>query len=561
MFMSFRPPSLILQNIVRARPKTAGLKKVAVRYQSTGSIDQQTLPDLLDKTRAIFPTNKTIRQKARQLLELTRETDGYTTPVRIGIVQSPGIEPGLLTDVLVCDPLDSDQAWFTRLRQRQSEKRANQWVRFGENGVKSPFLSRELRVIQSATLGDGSTRNELHREEFRDIELLEINDPQSLHTDSGVSETTAAVQSSSPKECHLYIYVKTRPGEPLEINNYPSLSVLNTQVQETGGSFQLQTQGNIAVDLEKARLANELLMESPNNVSRYLELVKKSNISALLFTLSRETSANRPTALLLQSLLSDIDQQLKFEEKPDLVKEVDALKKEIEAWAQMSHFELQSKIAPYLQDVLIQRFSKITQIVPNIDEFDLVLSKYLFDDETYVQKSMFNFTPVKCHGSLLDSTAKLNYLEGKIDLLLPANAEPSQPLAHPVAVLKHRVLNKDLPDLRQKISRIVLHNLATINLPAFAVCTVGHVIDYISMDTAVAVVVLSFAISSNSISKAVFRRLDAFRNAYTESLRTSIDRSLEHLRSRLNRNLEQNGLNKGGKQDLRRQLSSALEKL
>ncbi|KAG7696992.1 hypothetical protein KL915_002255 [Ogataea haglerorum] len=561
MFTSFRPPSLILPKVVRARPNVTGLIGASVRYQSTGIVDQETLPGLLEKTRAIFPTNKIIRQKARQLLELARETDGYTTPVRIGIVQSPGIEPGLLTDVLVCDPLDSDQAWFIQLRQRQSEKKANQWVRFGENGVRSPFLSRELRVVQSATLGDGTTRKELHREEFRDIELLEINDPQNLRIDSGVSETTVPVQPSPANECHLYIYVKTRPGEPLEINNYPSLSVLNTQVQESGSSFQLQTQGEIAVDLEKARLANELLMKSPNNVSRYLELVKKSNISALLFTLSRETSASRPTCLLLQSLLSDIDQQLKFEQKPDLVKEVDALKKEIENWAQMSHFELQSKIGPYLQDVLIQRFSKITQIVPNIDDFDLVLSKYLFDDETYIQKSMFNFTPVKCHGSLLESTAKLNYLEGKIDLLLPANAEPPQPLAHPVALLKHKVLNRDLPDLQQKISRIVLHNLATINLPAFAVCTVGHVIDYISMDTAVAVVVLSLAISSNNISKAVFCHLDAFRKSYMEDLRTSIDRSLEHLRRRLDRNLEQNGLHKAEKQQLRQQLSSALEKL
>ncbi|KAG7922160.1 hypothetical protein KL905_002182 [Ogataea polymorpha] len=559
MFMSFRPPSLVLQNIVRARPNSTGLVWTSVRYQSVGTIDQNGLPDLLEKTRAIFPTNKIIRHKARQLLELARETDRYSTPVRIGIVQSPGIQSGLLTDVLVCDPLDSDQTWYTQLRQRLSEKKANHWVRFGENGVRSPFLSRELRVIQSETLGDGSTRKELHRQEFRDIELLEINDPETLHPDSGISETSA-VQPSAPNDCHLYIYVKTRPGEPLEINNYPSLSVLNTQIPETGGSFQLQTQGEIAVDLEKARLANELLMESPNNVSRYLELVKKSNISALLFTLSRETSGNRPAALLLRSLLSDIDEQLRFEEKPDLVKETNALRKEIENWAQMSHFELQSKIAPYLQDVLIQRFSKITQIVPNIDDFDLVLSKYLFDDETYIQKSMFNFTPVKCHGSLLDSTAKLNYLEGKIDLLLPANTEPPQPLAHPVAVLKQKVLNEDLPELQQKISRIVLHNLATINLPAFAVCTVGHVIDYISMDTAVAVVVLSFAISSNNISKAVFRHLDAFRKSYTENLRTSIDRSLEHLRRRLNRNLEHNGLNKAEKKHLRQQLSNTLDK-
>ncbi|KAH3662496.1 hypothetical protein OGAPHI_005748 [Ogataea philodendri] len=561
MYLKGSPSGAFVRQLANCRWKSAfTLPQRRTYTESSGKTP--SLDDLLERTKAIFPTNRIITKKARQLVELGAGSRPDLLPIKIGVVQSPSITPGLFLDVLLCDPLDPDQSWFEQLRQRRTTKKDNFWVRYGENGVKSPILSRDLRVIQNETVGDNSSKNELHRELFRNIEFLEINQPDLLHqSGSQVSETTSTVQNSVPTDCHLYIYVKSRPGEPLEVGDYPSLTVLNTSIQEHGASFQSQTHDDLVVDLEKANLANKLLLESPNNVSKYLELVKNSRITSLLFTLSRETSGDKPFVLLLQSLLSDIDQQLKFEQKPDIVREVDSLKKEIDSWAQLSHFELQSKIAPYLNDVLIQRFSKVAQIVPNIDDFDLVLSKYLFDDETYIQKSMFNFTPVKCHGSLLESTAKLNYLEGKVDLLLPPSTQEPEPLASPLSILKHKVINSDLPALQNQVSRTVLHNLAAINLPVFAVCSVGHVIDYISVDTAVAIVVFSFAISSNNISKAVYRYLAEFKNRYLDNTRTSIDRSFEHLRQRLERNLEENGLNKEEKQRLRQQLTNELSKL
>ncbi|ODV86514.1 hypothetical protein CANARDRAFT_187107, partial [[Candida] arabinofermentans NRRL YB-2248] len=417
--------------------------------------------------------------------------------------------------------------------------------------IPSPILNKELRIIQNETVGDDNSKKFLNRELFNDIEFVEINNigPSSKvsklqNVESITIGDDDTIKQPSDFGCHMYIYVKSKNSEMLEVsNNYPLLNIINEESQDIGSNFKTSIDSNSTViNLNKFNKANELISNSSSsNITEYLTLIKESKINSFLFTLNKETSGYKPIILLVESLLQDMKFNLKNKSnKNHFEKESNSLKIQINQWSQLSHFELQSKIIPFLTDILIMKFSKISQILFNVDDFQLVLSKHLFEDELNIQKSTFNFTKVKCHGSLIDSTNKLNYLEGKIDSLLPQDDElqTDNIITNPITQLKQLTNDVKLPELEAKINKITLDNLILINLPTFSITTIGYILNYLELNSTMALIALSLAISFNNISKSSYSLLNNFKDWYIENLRLSIDKNTIYLNNKLSENLK-----------------------
>ncbi|GME86146.1 unnamed protein product [Ambrosiozyma monospora] len=402
------------------------------------------------------------------------------------------------------------------------------------------------------------------------MDLIEINDPNYQDFAGVENAETITFANKKPeaandvsKDCHLYIYVKTKDSDLLELNDYPSLTVLNNHKEEVGSNFKSGSQSP-AADLELLLQANETLVKDPSHVSEYIDLLKKSKFNSVYFTLNKETSGYRPTILLLKSLLGNLTNELKHSDNQQLTNEVDRLRSQINEWSQLSHYELQSKIAPYLQNTIMNKFTKVSQLIYYSEELSLIISNCIFDAEEEVQTSLLSLTKEKCHGTLVDSASKLNYLEGKIDAILPAETSISSSTYTtntPLKELKKQVTEVKLPQLQEQVNGLLLSNFGKTTVPVFVITALGDLLNYIDLNTAVAFTALSIALASYNVGKDAYKLMKKFKDWYLDNLRISIDKNLAYLNNKLDDNVKVYGLDLDGKKSHIEKLNEELDKL
>lgn len=536
-----------------------------------------SLPQLLDDARDCFGENPIVLRKIDSIRNIapSRTIKDYTIfepkTISLGIVQSTDLKPGLFVDSLVVDPLSNDNKYDELIKQfRKSHPTSNIKIIYGANseaikgGVftcKSPILNHELRLIQDAKPGDGLGKT-LNRDLFNDLSFIEVNDKSfSQHAkiegaDSLNFNTTPQDNQITQSDCHIWVYV-TSPNESIEkINDSPYFTIINeSQDLSVGGRLMENHDPNtFGIDLDKLNKANILVSKSIKNVSRYLTLYQQSNINELLFTLNRETSGYKPLVLLLRSLLRDLHMQ-----ESDDVKIARQLKEEITVWAQNSHFELQSKVTPFLEHILLKELTKISQLIINSGDLTLVISNLLNGTRAPLKTGFFG-KEIACYGSLEEATAKSHYLEGRIDALFPENEvqKPEECVDDFMVQLKGDVANKKLPELQSRINKFLTQEIIAAPFTIFTLCNVGYLYDLITLNTAFAVTALSIALTANTSQKKIISIISEFKDWYLEKLRLYIDNTTVFLGKRLNDNIASYETTQAKKKQIIKELQSAI---
>ncbi|VEU24003.1 DEKNAAC105093, partial [Brettanomyces naardenensis] len=276
----------------------------------------------------------------------------------------------------------------------------------------------------------------------------------------------------------------------------------------------------------------------------------------MLYTLGKETSGYRPLILLLTSLLIDLRNSLGTEGVDDDI-QLTQLRRQIAEWTQNSHLELQTKVTPYMDEVIMNKFTKLFQVVGNSDQLALTMANYMFNDQLQVKKSLFS-SPIRCHGSLVDSNSNLNYLEGKIDGIFPSD-EKNEPLSDPLKGLKKNVTQNMLPSLQGKLNCIFLKESIEIPLPVFCITTWGYIIDYIDLNTGAAIFTFSLALAAYKMSQGIYKEVSKFKDEYLDDLRVTIDKNLVYLNDKLSQNVNKYGSQLKVKTKLIEQLDAEVE--
>lgn len=552
------------------------------QFKRCNSSDPRTassisLSQILDDARSHFGDDPRILGKIDSISRIapSRTIKDYKVfepkTISLGIVQSNDLKPGLFVDSLVVDPLSNDNKYDELIQEfRKANATSNMKIIYGakskaiKGGIftcKSPILNHELRLIQDAKPGDGLGKT-LNRDLFNDLSFVEVNDKSfSQHVkidgaDSLDFNTSPQDSQIIESDCQIWVYV-TSPNTNVErINDSPYFMIINeSQGSSVGGRLMENHDTNsFEVDLNKLNEANTLVSESIKNVSRYLELYQQSNMNELLFTLNRETSGYKPLILLLRSLLRD----LHLKESDD-VKIAKQLKEEITEWAQNSHFELQSKVTPFLENVLLKELTKISQLIINSGDLTLVISNLLNGTRASLKNGLFG-KEVRCYGSLEDATAKSHYLEGRIDSLFPENKvqKPEKGVDDFIVELKGEVANEKLPELQSRINKFLTQEIIAAPFTIFTLCNVGYLYDFITLNTAFAVTALSIAVTANTSQKKIISIISEFKDWYLEKLRLYIDNTTIFLGKRLNANIASYESNQARKKQIIKELQFAI---
>lgn len=522
---------------------------------------KRSLIETLNDARYYFGDDKNISRKIESLKKIVPKNSSgdYTnfepTTISLGIVQSPALKQGLFLDTLLSDPYSITSTHELIKQFRLKNPQANIKVIYGaedkavKGGIftsKTSILNHEMRLIQDAKPGDGSSKL-LNRDLFNDFSFIEINDKTfSKHVNIDGAESldlATDLKDSEIKEsdCQIIIYV-TSFGSILDvINDTPSIWINNVPSNNTdlniGTELETVNDENIfEIDLQKLNHANSLISDNIQKVSEYLLLYQQSNINELLYTLNRETSGYKPQIFLLKSLLKD----LKINESSD-VELAKHLKEEITEWAQQSHFELQSKVSPFLENVLLKRFSKLTQLIINSGDLTLVIPNLLNGTRVKFKGGFFQ-DEIECYGSLEDATAKSHYLQGRIDALFPDNKDKGGVLKKDIddylIELKNEVSTKKLPEVQSEINKYLIEEVIAGPFTLFALTNVGYIYDIVSLNTVVAITTLSIAITASMSQKKAISILTKFNDWYLEKLRLYIDTTAITLGKKLEANIK-----------------------
>ncbi|KAG0677233.1 hypothetical protein C6P40_001001 [Pichia californica] len=498
------------------------------------------------------------------------------TTITLGIVQSKDIKPGLFIDSLIVDPLSSDNKTDAVIKQfRKANPNSNIKILYGtknetvKGGIfksKSPILNHESRLIQDAKLGDGSGKL-LNRDIFNDLSFIEVNDKsfsQQMKIEGADNldlDTVPKDDHIAESDCQLWVYVTSSSGNIEKLNDSPYFSIINISSEsQIGGKLVESLKPNsFEVDLEKLNDANKLIAKSINNVSTYLELYQQSNMNELLYTLNRETSGYKPLILLLRGLLRD----LHIKESDD-VKTAKKLKQEITEWAQNSHFELQSKVTPFLDNVLLKKLTNMNQLIINSGDLTLLISNYLNGNRVKLKNGLFD-KDIECYGTLEDSIAKSHYLEGRIDALFPENKNnmtiSENGVDYYLSGLKSDISNVKLPELQAQINNFLTKEVIAVPFTIFLLTNIGYVYDIITLNTLFAVTALSIAVTANISQKKAVSLISEFKDWYLEKLRIYIDKTMIFLGKRLNDNIIAYEVSQAKKRELISELKSAIVEL
>ncbi|GMF97964.1 hypothetical protein B5S33_g2526 [[Candida] boidinii] len=448
----------------------------------------------------------------------------------------------------------------------------------------------------------------LNKDFFNDIEFIEIYDKnnskiiessnnedlQNKNQDVEEIIMNPLIQKDKIlKNCHLYIFVKSSIGEklPIEYQDWPVLEIVDHELDLAFDSEQTP----MVIDFAKVNEANELLNQSTSNSSEYLNLLKKSNIFKFLYLINRETSGYRPSIALMRSVIRDIYKQIETENvetktnnsndindtdynvsltelsSSERLQQLESkgkeLNEEINKWAQSSHYELQSRVMPFFDKVFVYKYSKLHELFLRLDDLDLVMASNIFAPEgvksnkNSIFSTFFKFSKDKdgkfdkrfksvnedfYYGSLRDSIAQLNYLEGKIDTatenltLTKINNNQANELIDlesPMKKVEEKTINIKLPELLESIQTSMFNNLAKISLPTFMVTSSFFILGYMELNTSIAILIFSIVLALNNISKESIKQVYGFRTWYLNQVRMSIDESKNLLKGKVNSKL------------------------
>lgn len=538
----------------------------------------RSIPEILQEVPRYFDDRRDISNKITALQTIAPSTTEYKhfspQTITIGIVQSTEIKPGLLLNSLITDPLSSDNKSVELLNQQRSiDPKSNikvicgnvdKHLGGGRYSSKSPVLNSELRLIQDAQLNDGTSKL-LKREIFNNLSFVEINDATFTRNEKADGaellnmNTIRKDDEIKESELHNMIYVKSATNGVAKLNDLPYFEVINdsSTFADVGTSLQETLKENtFRIDLAKLEEGNKLIAESIQNVTKYLKLYQESNINELLYTINRETSGYKPLILLLRSLIRDLeDDQLVLENDTQT-----KLTHEIQDWSQKAHFELQSKVTPFLENVLVKELSKFSQIVYNSGDLTLVVSNLLNGSRVKVNRGVF-MEPIECYGSLEDSISQSYYLEGKIDIAVPTETAKESQSDKFIEELKSEVSNEKIPELQSKLNSLLIREVIGAPFTVFAISNIGYIYDLISLNTTFALTALTVALAANTSQKKFIQLINEFKDWYVEKLRLYIEKTTDSLSSQLRLNVEEFSLINAKKNDLINELRESLKKV
>lgn len=526
------------------------------RYNSTATTFNSLMVDIKDH---FGKYNAEIPSKIDSLIPIMpdlglKDEKFQPKTINIGLIQPKSFPPGLLMECLARDPFGKDTKWVHHLRKyrrRHPDKAIrlqyeSESSQIDENtfGIKSPFLNRDLRVEQKPV-----GKEVLGRNLFNDINLIDI--PSYEYVRSKVANGTKDAcwlhlkgipTDLKASDCQMYIIAKdTEPGDlPLRDRHYIGIWSSKKEVPK---DF-------IKADLGKLAHANEIMAESTDNVTAYMKELKESNQQQLLTSVSESTSGYRQAEYLITSIGQDMIDALPEHDFLEELK-ISDIKACIADWAQNSHRELQDKVDPYMDEVIIKKFSKISKIAWNSDSLVPLMANGLFQDEAVIKKptSFITYVKEEAHGSLVDTSLQLSDIRKQIEDIAPKvggkevidgaknkNCTKMTETRDPMVELKDSVIKEKLPQVQTAMNRILMDETKDIPLPVFCVLMLGYIVDWVSFDAGCAIFTFSVAWSAYRASGKVLQEMKKFKNWYMEKLRLAIDSNLIYLNDLLSEN-------------------------
>lgn len=521
----------------------------------------KTINSKLQSLKTIFPTSKDAFEKKNIVL---------------GIVHSNDVKAGLLTNALISDPFSSTPALPLVNEFRKShpgknlkvksveESESNEYLGNGIFKVKSPFLSAENRVLYDIKLGDGvATKLERFRPLFNDVSLVEINDLEYGPIDQvknveeiSLSETNRTGEIK-PNESQFMIYVTNDSSSVDILNDLPYTIVINNSNDPASnglGSIRDATQSNDStVNLRKVEEADDLISMDIRNVSEFIRLHRESNIDELLYGLVMSTSGYNVQIHMLRSLLRDLSTIEKNGNPEKLLNLNDdqiksKLESELKHWSQNAHYNLQSTIEPYLDEVLLGKFSGILQLVVNSGDLSVVLSNILLEaeDDIKVKRGLIFGKVIDGHGSLKDQFGKAKYIAGRIDAIVPVVDSPKtevsehdsdESIAGIEKSVNKKLTNDILPKLQSKLNDILVQNLTLPPLVTCGVTTIGFLQDIISLNMGVSLTLFTVVLGAFKSQSAIMKAMKEAKSQWMSELKGAIERSNKYLWNKIGKNV------------------------
>lgn len=468
------------------------------------------------------------------------------TTITIGLMQSEKLPGGLLMECLARDPFGMDSNRWIDGVQKYRGVQAGKPVRLiyeddesksgihkdcdgvEEFRVKSPFLDRSLRLEQRNKAGVSVSRML-----FNDLNIMD------------------SVDVSLLSKCQVLIGLNLGDVQKEEVKRSigsESCIFVNSPISKDG------PHGELCVDVEKLQAANAAIGKSVDNVSEYVELFEKSNAKALFTKINEVTAGYRPLVNRLKLLERAISGAVSSSAFLTDV-EIDDIRKEISNWARESHLELQECVSPYLEEVFVKEFTKVSRILWNGDHLHTVMAESLAKDDVIPRKyADLSHTKdpgfsIGYHGSLRDSESQLSGLRRKIYAVSPvlvageadmasSGSSSMNPGEDPMQKLQKEVSGSRLPELQSSLNRIIVKQNLEITLPVFCVSMVGYVTNFCDLNTGIAVFAFSVAIVALRTSSKVYKEVEKFADWYYERVRRAVDSTVVYMNDMLSRNFE-----------------------
>lgn len=548
-----------------------------LRYASTENPNGFT--PILEQIEKYYGYNKTINDKLQSLkLIMPQSNDGFEKKtITMGIIHENGVSEGLLTNSLISDPFSSipPTPLINEFRKSHHGKNikiipanfqindANEYLGGGIFKLKSPFLSSDNRVLYDIKQGDGSSQylqTLKERGVFNDISIVEVNDLDFTPIDDvkGVEEISLSTSTESHSEINfsdpqMWIYVTNDSTNVDLLNDLPYTVVINSSENSNMiGSIKDNVKSmDSKVDLNKIEQANDLLGMDVKNVNEFIRLHKESNINELLHGLIVSTSGYNIQTHLLKSLIRDIvstERGYDSNKRRLIDLEDKEIKKELELsvknWSQGAHYDLQSIVDPYLNEVLLRKYSGIFQLVINSGDLSVVLSNILLEtrDDINVKKGLIFGKSIEGHGSLKDQWSNGKYLEGKIDGIVPLNKMSS--IENDSIDSIERSINKTLsgnilPQLQSKLNDILIQNLTIPPLVTSIVSSIGFIEDMITLNTGCSLTLFAIALGAFRAQSGIGHAMSEAKRQWMDELRKGIEKSNKYLWGKIGINVSE----------------------
>lgn len=374
----------------------------------------------LAQLKRVFPNKQALYDRIDTLL-------AHGSVLRVGIVPLASSRSDIkhVLESLVEDPLN-DSDWLPTFRARA--------------------LTKDVIVSQSSSFDYIETRNS----------ALEYPVPFTGPPIEYVEVSNAQDSREHLAKCGLILYASTNPAEALRTpieTAHPHVLVLDSLRLLQASSNGPEDANEVVISTELASQGNELLRESPKNITPYLDLYRKSNIPAL----KQRFDPIKIREQLLDSVFRTCDGLVASQNQdPTVTHEVSELRT---AWAESAHRELQGRLIPALEKLLYK----------NLAWYKLYART---DDVEATTVAILN------QAQLPQSNRELEYIVGRIDkavATIPSDPKPSQSPISTANVLSAaaavKLQNSALKAVLTALSVQVPISLCAIGGWYFAECT------------------------------------------------------------------------------------------